>query len=137
MIDLTLGTLHDAFDQLQHYGEGSLRAAYTAGQIADALSLYFTYDQMGAEVNRTGQTVAKYAKLYRSYNRVEDLLEASRRYQTFDIGRLTGTDDALRAKFGYQCGNCGSWETHRRSKTPEAVRAAETAMAVRFSGSPS
>ena len=106
-----------------------LRAAFAFGQCVDALNgIGYTYDQMGAEVDRSMGTIQKYATLYRRYARVELLIEAAHKYQTFDISRLTGTDEALTLKYGYQCATCEaegrpSWNTHRKSK-PSAFAAA-------------
>jgi len=121
----SLTLLHELFDKLNRAGEDSLRAAFAFGQCVDALSgIGYTYEQMGAEVDRHEGTIQKYATLYRRYARVELLIEAAKRYQTFDIARLTGSDEALQAKYGYQCATCGSWDTHRKSMPPQLAGSA-------------
>jgi hypothetical protein len=116
-----LVALHMAFDAMFRAGEESLARAYDFGQIADALSHLYTYETMGNEVDRTASTVAKYAKLYRRYSTVEALLQTARKYQTFDVAILIGSSERLASKFGYQCGLCGSWDTHRKPKPEDAV----------------
>jgi hypothetical protein len=116
-----LAGLHDAFDALVRAGDDSLRKAYAFGQIVDALQgIGYTLGQMAAEINRTAPTVGKYAELYRRYPNVEALLRRAHQWSTADISILVRDDDALHTKFGYQCGTCGSWDTHRKA-TPERV----------------
>ena len=113
--DENLSMLHDAFDRLAIASEGGLRAAYAFGQIADALrAIGYSFATMGAEVNRTGPTVNMYARLYRKFPRVELLLDLAHELGTFDISILIRDEGSLRTKYGYQCGVCESWMTHRR-----------------------
>jgi len=116
--------LHQAWDQMTRAGENSLRAAYNFGQIADALkNAGISWDVMGHEVDRSAATIHKYANLYRRYPRVEMLLEASEYHDTFDVSILVRPEDTQigHGKFGYQCGNCGSWDTHRKPAPADAA----------------
>jgi len=113
--DENLSMLHDAFDNLAIASDGSLRAAHAFGQIADALhAIGYSFATMGAEVNRTGATVYAYARLYRKYVHIDRLLELAHELGTYDISILVRDEGSLRTKYGYQCGICQSWSTHRR-----------------------
>lgn len=110
-----LVTLRLAYDTLVKAGDDSLRAAFNFGQVIDALSNTFTLKTMGQEIGRTAVTVGTYARLYRRYPTVETLLKTAQEYGTFDISKLVAGEAVLRAKFGYQCNHCGSWDVvHRR-----------------------
>lgn len=123
-----LELLHKAFDALVRADNRSLRAAYYFGQVIDALHSMdrrtYTYGMLGDEVNRSDATVALYARLFRKYNRVEDLLRTALRARTFAIAALAGSDEALAARYGWKCGNCGSWDVRRRRMSDADVAAA-------------
>lgn len=108
-----LVALRMAFDALVKAGDESLRAAYNLGLIIDALTLSYTYEVMAGAVDRKPGTVAKYAALYRRYPTVDDLIATAHKYDTYDVSILKGSAESLGSRYGYRCGNCGSWDTHR------------------------
>lgn len=116
-----LVSLRMAFAALVRAGDDSLSRAYDLGQIVDALSNIYTYKVMGDAVDRSQGTIAKYRKLYGMYPTVRDLLDMAHKYETFDVSILTGSQESLAAKYGYRCGNCGSWDTHRVRRDDSVV----------------
>jgi hypothetical protein len=125
-----LVALRQAFDNLVRAGDDSLRAAYNFGQIADALNdIGYSWAEMGDAVDRRGPTIYMYVRLYRRYPTLDALTMTAKKWGTYDINRLTGSDVSLQSRFGYQCLGCGSWDTHRvpMSGGAEAERAAARA----------
>src|SRR5215471_17445031 len=74
-----------AFHRLRSAGEEGLRAAHAVGQITDALSrMGWSYDDLGAQVDRKGGTIYGYAKLYRMYPEPERLIRLANQWGTYD-----------------------------------------------------
>src|SRR5215471_5539262 len=122
----------EAFHRLRSAAEDGLRAAHAFGQITDALSrMGWSYADLGAQVDRSGATIYTYAKLYRMYPDEARLLREASELGTYDISILTLTEGSLRTKYGYQCGVCHSWNTHRR-QVPAAGTPAGEVYAARF-----
>jgi len=111
-----LVALRLAYDALVKSGRDSLAAAYDFGQIVDALSNLYTFKVMGAELDRHESTIGLYARLYRTYPNKKELLDTAFRYGTWDVSRLARGATTVALQFGYQCRECGSFNTHRVQK---------------------
>lgn len=103
-----LVALRISYDALEKHSKASLRAAYDFGQIVDALSHLYTYETMADELNRKKGTPALYARLYRRYNKVEELLAASDELDTFSVSVLAGHAASFRYRLTHECGVCHS-----------------------------
>jgi hypothetical protein len=125
--DTNLVKLHLAFDALVKAGDESLHAAYDLGQVIDVLVRLYTYKTMADEVDRKPVTIAKYRRLYLRYPTFDSLLMTAHKYDTYDVSILLGSAETLGVKFGYRCGNCGSWDTHRKPKSEQAMAEARGA----------
>jgi hypothetical protein len=105
-----LEALRVAYDSLWKAGTESLRAAHTFGQVVDALSNIYTYQTLGQAINRSPSTVQLYAKLYRRYNDVRQLLHTADVMGTHDVSRLAGNTPSVPVHYTYHCTVCGSYD---------------------------
>lgn len=112
-----MAALKQALSALVKAGDDSLRAGYNLGQIIDALQNIYTLSTMAEFCYRSESTLARYARLYRHYASIDDLLSTAHQIETFDISILVSGPAVVAMKYAYQCGTCGSWDTHRKPVT--------------------
>lgn len=119
----TARTLKLAYKSLVKAGENSVRAAWRFGQALDSFSDAYTQIQLADAMNLSVSTLARYMRLYRSYQRPEEAVEASRVLETFNIDIVTGLKDHLAPvehgrplagrHYSFVCHNCQSRDVHR------------------------
>ena len=119
--DLTL--LHAAWGKLVRYDRRSLEAAYSFGQVVDALIRMkaYTYEQLGEQLDRSEYTMQLYARLYRKYPNTKVLLETARDMRTYSVARLAGTEPEFRWEHYYKCTRCGSDKTAKYRRAPDGL----------------
>ena len=104
----SLDLLYTAYANLVKAGKDSLSAAYRFGQVVDALYGYYTYAEMGREIERSAATVQIYRKLFQRYPHEGALQEVAQKLGTYDISKLAGRNPAVPVHWAYHCTNCGS-----------------------------
>ncbi len=107
--DENLMMLVSAFDKLVRAGEDSIIYAYRFGSVVHALHQFYSYAEMGRQVDRSGSTVHTYRKLFLRYGSENLLLQASARLGSYDVKRLSQDGDPGGGyHYGVQCLNCGA-----------------------------
>ncbi|HEY1705510.1 MAG TPA: hypothetical protein VGG75_37975 [Trebonia sp.] len=123
-----LDMLAAAYEKLVKAGTDSLSAAYTFGQIVDALAGLYTLKALGAAIGHSAAMVSTYRRLYRAYPSEHALQHAAAELGTYDISRLCGNTPAVPVRYVYRCENCGSYDTVKeregfKPSQPPALRA--------------
>jgi hypothetical protein len=129
--DSGLDALVAAYERLNKAGADSLRHAYSFGQVVDALSTMYTYDELGAAVGRSYATVYTYARLYRKYSSAQALVHMATELGTYDVSKLCGNHSTTPGRYVMQCGHCNSYDVHRRRETDEVRAELERELAER------
>jgi hypothetical protein len=76
-------------------GNDSVRAAWRFGQALDSFTDNYTQLQLADAMSLSVSTIARYLRLYRAYQRVEQALEASVQLETFNIDTITELQNML------------------------------------------
>lgn len=128
-----LDALFTAHGNLVKFGEQGLIAAYTFGNVIEALHRFYTYREMAAALGyKSVSTINKYSLLYRKYPNENTLLREASRLETYDVQRLNGSTPAIPLVYVFHCQNCGSYDVHKERETPEIAAALETARLARL-----
>lgn len=88
--------LKRAYSLLVKAGNDSVRAAWRFGQALDSFTDSYTQHQIADAMDLSVSTVARYLRLYRAYQRVEQALEASAQLETYNIDTITELQNMLR-----------------------------------------
>lgn len=92
----TVRTLKLAYKGLVKAGNDSVRAAWRFGQTLDSFSDSYTQIQLADAMDLSVSTIARYQRLYRAYQRVEEALEASAQLETYNIDVITELQNMLK-----------------------------------------
>jgi transcriptional regulator with XRE-family HTH domain len=87
--------LRRAYRGLVKAGNDSVRAAWRFGQTLDSLTDNHTQLQLADAMGLSVSTIARYLRLYRAYQRVEQALEASAQLETYNIDTITELQNML------------------------------------------
>lgn len=122
----------DSFDlllelhqRLVKAGQGSLKAAYEFGAMVSELhDTGYTYATLGEVVGLGPAQIGIYAKLFRKYPTVSNLLRVSEALGSYSVNLLASNGETAHYAYLYHCGNCGSYDV-KRERAPEVPVSAE------------
>lgn len=93
--DAEARVLQRAYRGLVKAGNNSVRAAWRFGQALDSFTDNHTQLQLADAMGLSVSTIARYLRLYRAYQRVEQALEASAQLETFNIDVIVELQNML------------------------------------------